>query len=130
MRTHKILDHVYTNDKSKIYSSYVENDSPTDHKFITLEKYMKVSSSEENIVISRNLNNVNYDKINDNIVNSDIYIQLLEDDDPGRISSNLIKMIQNEYDNVAPMFKVKVNDKTDKLSEYTKDVIKRKKHCL
>ena len=37
-RTHKILDHVYANTISKVHNTYVESDSPTDHKFIVLEK--------------------------------------------------------------------------------------------
>ena len=125
-RTHKILDHIYINNKSKIYKSYVESDSPSDHKFVSLEKNMKVSSVEEKYILTRNLKSINYEQINDNIINSDIYIQLLEDNDPTRVTSNLIKLIQEEYDQVAPMLKVKINDKKVKLTDNTKNLINNK----
>ena len=51
-QTNKILDHIYMNNKSKILKSYVENDSPSDHKSISLEKFMNVNSREEKYIIS------------------------------------------------------------------------------
>ena len=35
-QTHKILDHIYSNNKSKVFKSYVENDLPSDHNVVTL----------------------------------------------------------------------------------------------
>ena len=37
-RNGKILDHIYSNNMSKIFKSYIESDSSSDHKYITLEK--------------------------------------------------------------------------------------------
>ena len=47
---------------------------------------MKVSSVVEKYILTRNLKSINYEQINDNIINSDIYIQLLEDNDPTRVT--------------------------------------------
>ena len=52
---------------------------------------------------------------------------MLEDGDLDRLTSNLIKLIQNQYNSEAPVIKVKMKDKNnDILSQETKDLIEKK----
>ena len=47
---------------------------------------MKVSNVEEKYIVTRNLKSIDYEQLNNNIINSDIYFQILEDDEPIRVT--------------------------------------------
>ena len=125
-RTVKILDHIYYNNINKLHHRYTEPSS-TDHKIIVIEKKMKVSQLEERFCYTRKWKQINYERMEKNIIDSDIYRTMLEDDDLERITINLIKLIQNQYNLEAPVIKVKIKDKNnDILSKETKELIEKK----
>ena len=126
-RQSKIIDHIYVNNLNKIFKSYIEIDFESDHKFITVEKKMKVIEQEPKFFLTRDHNKINYDLINYNIMNSDKYCYMLSDDNVDRISVNLINMIQNEFNLQAPVLKVKaLSDDKLVLNKDTKEFIKKK----
>ena len=53
-RNKNILDHIYSNNINKINRSYIEVDSSSDHRYIIVEKIMKINQTEENYIITRN----------------------------------------------------------------------------
>ena len=85
---------------------------------------MKVSQLEERFYHVRRWTLINYDLLKQRIIDSDEYQTMLEDDNLDRITINLIKLIQREYNNQAPIFKVKDKQKNnDILTKDTKKMI-------
>ena len=126
-RNESILDHIYTNNTNKIHRSYTENDSSSDHCFINLEKKMLYTNDEEKYYLTREWKKIDYDLLNNNIMNSDKYIHLLTDNDVDRVTINLVNEIQTHYNNMAPIIKVKhKNDDKVKLSIDTLSLLKKK----
>ena len=123
----KILDHIYSNDINKVHNSSVQVDTSSDHNFIVLEKKMNVTQVEERFVLSRKWQNINYELMQENMLRSEEYSLMLTDDNLNRVTSNLIKMIQYEYDKQAPVIKIKIKDKNNEvLSNETKNMIQKK----
>ena len=115
---------------NKIKKSYIEVDSSTDHSFITVEKMMKINQIEENFIITRNFKNIDFNILNQNIIDSEYYLEMLQDDNSSRICSNLIKMIQSEYDKFSPIIKLKIkNENESSNSKSTNEFIKRKNNA-
>ena len=108
-RKEKILDHIYTNYPNKIHRSYIEEDSSSDHSFVTIEKKMKFTEDEEEFRITRDWKKIDYVQLNNNFKNSDKYVYLLTDNDPDRIAINLINEIQYNFELMAPIIKIKIN---------------------
>ena len=88
---------------------------------------MKYIKDEETYILTRQWNRIDYDLLNNKIINSDKYFYMLTDSDPDRVTINLINEIQKHFNNVAPIIKVKINDDAKvKLSEETLCLIKKK----
>ena len=68
---------------------------------------MKINKIEEKLIETRNYKIINYDKINENIINNELYERLLQEDDTDYISENLIRIINDEMEKQAPMKKIK-----------------------
>ena len=124
-RNNKILDHIYANKLNKIMSVNVEH-STSDHKFTTLTRKMKIDSVEQKFFFSRKWKDVNYDTINDNIIMSENYINMIQSKDLNSVTNELINTIQSQLDNAAPLKKIKIIEKCDKISSDTNKLIKQK----
>ena len=70
---------------------------------------MKINNSEERVIETRtrNFKSINYETINNNIIENKIYDQLLRSEDPEFITDNLIRIINEELDNQAPINKTR-----------------------
>ena len=125
-RTHKTLDHIYSNTMNKVHSVRIEN-STSDHKFIVLEKKMKVIECEERFAFTRKFNSIDNNQLNSDILNSNEYIDMLNEKNVNLLTSNLINVILRSYNNHAPRFKIKIeNDTKVKLSNKTSELMKNK----
>ena len=126
-RNDKILDHFYTNKMEKIEEIKVDNDSTSDHNKIIIKRNMKIDNIEEAIIMSRKYKNINYDTINENIINDNDYQSILNEEDPETISNYLINIINNEMDKQEKIKKIKIKEKNNnKYSQSTLDLIKKK----
>ena len=124
-RTNKILDHIYTNNVNKVISIAIE-DSSTDHKYTSVNRSMKIDTIEEKFFLTRKWKDVDYDIINNNIINTENYINMLESKDINCVTNELINVIQSELNSIAPVQKIKVIQKSDKISTATKKLINEK----
>ena len=57
-RENKILDHIYVNKVNKIKHVQVIDDSFSDHLILSLSRSMSINSVEENLIMVRNLRNI------------------------------------------------------------------------
>ena len=73
-------------------------------------KSSNLSFIEENYIITGNFKNVDFSLMNWNIINSENYLEMLQDDGSTRICSNLIKLIKKEYDKFSPVIKMKIKN--------------------
>ena len=94
---------------------------------IIANRRMKVNNTEETLIITRNYKNINYEEINETILNNDIYNDLLNEDDPDVLANQIIYLINSEMDNQSKERKVKIKEKkVNKYSEETLDLINKK----
>ena len=88
---------------------------------------MTISSVEENLLLIRNLKNVDFYKLENNIFNNNKYLDTLTEKDTNVIAENIINIILEEYNKLAPLKKIKIkNDETDIKSKATKILIEKK----
>ena len=76
-RDDSTLDHIYVNNFSKLNKVYSDANTSSDHSAIFVERNMKIIKSEETYVKTRSWKNINYEKLNQDIINSDEYSKLL-----------------------------------------------------
>ena len=98
----KILDHICSNNLKKIQKSSVIVDTSSDHIFVQLEKKMNVIQVEDKFYLSRKWKDIDYEIMQQNMLNTEEYFLMLEDYDLNRITTNLIKLIQRECEKQAP----------------------------
>ena len=111
---------------NKVHSVKVINFT-SDHKFIVLEKKMKVIECEERFAFTRKFNSIYTNKLNRDILVSKEYVDMLSESDINILTSNLINVILKCYDSQAPRFRIKIeNDKKVKLSNQSLELIKKK----
>ena len=120
-RNGSILDHFYTNNIEKIEEIKIEDDTNSDHSMIIVKRRMKINNIEETVIITRKYKDINYDEINENILNNENYNNLLTETDTDVIANQLIQFINNEMDNQSKERKVKIKEK--KVNKYTKETI-------
>ena len=129
-RNNKILDHIYSNNLNKIHKCYTEVDTPSDHNFVTVEKKMIFNQDEEAYILTRDWKKVDYNTINKKIIDSDKYLLMVTDDNTERVTINLINEVQQIFNSVAPIIKIKTkNDNKTKLSKENLELIEKKKNC-
>ena len=87
---------------------------------------MKIDSEEEKFFLSRKWKDVDYDLMNKNITMSPNYINMIESKDLDSVTNELINTIKNQMDLQAPLIKVKVVNKSKKISSETKKLINQK----
>ena len=87
---------------------------------------MKIDDIEEKYYITRKWKDINFEIIDQNIIMSNNYMDMLTSDDINKVTNCLINTIQQEIDIQAPLIKSKVIKPKDKLSKETKLLIKSK----
>ena len=119
-----MLDIIMTNRTSKVKSVSQKNDSQSDHSVLTFNRQMKVIQSEELYIKTRKLSNLDTNELNSKIFSHELYYKSLYCNNPNEISDNIIQMVNDIYDEVAPMKKIKI-DNNIKFSnnKYTKEAI-------
>ena len=68
---------------------------------------MKINSVEENLIIIRNTKNIDLYKLENNIFNNIKYLDTLYEKDTNIIAENIIEIILEEYNKLAPSNKNK-----------------------
>ena len=106
-RDNKILDHIYVNKLNKIKNIQVIDDSFSDHSILSLSRSMTINSVEENLLLIRNLKNIDFYKLENNIFNNSKYLDTLYEKDTNVIAENIIDIILEEYNKLAPLKKNK-----------------------
>ena len=126
-RENKILDHIYVNKINKIKNTHVIDDSFSDHSILSVSRSMSISKVEETLLIVRNLKNIDYYKLENNIYNNKKYLETLNENDTNIIAENIIEIILEEYNKLAPSKKIKLkNDEKDNISKATNILIDKK----
>ena len=120
-RNNKILDHFYTNNIEKIENIYIEGDTTSDHNMVIVNRKMKVNNTEETIIVIRNYKDLNYEEMNENIINEEDYRDLLIEEDPEILATRIIEMINSNMDKQSKERRIKVKDK--KINKYTQETI-------
>ena len=95
-RNGRILDHIYTNKPEKIINLSQEDNTTSDHSLLEINRSMKIDTIEETIINTRNYKIINYDNINENIINNEEYENMLNSEDPDFINENLVRIINEE----------------------------------
>ena len=101
-RENKILDHIYVNKINKIKNTQVIDDSFSDHSILSVSRSMSISIVEETLLVIRNLKNIDYYKLENNIFNNIKYLETLNQNDTNIIANNIIDIIIEEYNKLAP----------------------------
>ena len=101
-RDDKILDHIYVNKLNKIKHIQVTDDSFSDHSILSISRSMKINSVEENLIVIRNTKNIDLYKLENNIFNNIKYLDTLYEKDTNKIAENIIEIILEEYNKLAP----------------------------
>ena len=106
-RDNKILDHIYVNKLNKIKHIQVTDDSFSDHSILCISRSMKINSVKENLILVRNIKNIDFYKLENNIFTNTKYLDTLYEKDTNIIAENLIEIIFEEYNKLAPLKKLK-----------------------
>ena len=104
-RDQQILDQIYTNKISKIQNVIIKDDRYSDHSILILIRSMKINKVEENLFLSRNTKNVDFYKLENNIFNNTKYNSMLKEKDTNQSAENIINIILDEYNIIAPQKK-------------------------
>ena len=76
---------------------------------------MKMDESEERIIKTRNLELIDFDRINYEILNDNIYQDLTGKNDPNFIADNLIYIINSKLDDQEPVRRINLSQKERKI---------------
>ena len=126
-REQQILDHIYTNKVNKIQNVIIKDDSYSDHSILILIRSMKINKVEENLFLSRNINNVDFIKLENSIFNNTKYNSTLSEKNTNQSAENIINIILDEYDIIAPPKKIKIhNNEKETISKSTNILINNK----
>ena len=126
-RENKIMDQIYVNTPTKIKHSSSSLEYTSDHALIKVIRSMKINQIEEKYIKVRNMKNVDFHVLQYNIIQRQEYDNILKSDSSNFTAENLIKIITEEYDKVAPVKKVKIQNKEkDYISDDTKKIINEK----
>ena len=121
------LDHIYSNRIEKMYKFNQSNFTSSDHSILHYYRQMKVQQSEETYILTRQWNKINYDEVNQNIINHPNYIESLSNNDSNKIANFIIQQINLNLDKQSEIRKIKIkNDKKMKYSPETIDKINEK----
>ena len=93
----------------------------SDHSLIIINRKMKINQSEEMKVETRKFKEIDYELINSNIINNEMYERLLHEEEPNFLTDNLVRIINEELDYQAPLKKITIKEKSDK--KYTQETI-------
>ena len=120
-RNKALLDHIYTNKIDKIESINQDDNTTSDHSLLEFSRNMKINKIEETLIETRNFKKIDYEKLNNDIMNNEKYLSTLEEDDTEIIAENIINIINDEMDNQSILRKIKIKEKEEK--KYTDGLI-------
>ena len=104
------LDCILTNKPDKL-TDIKQFDSVSDHQVIFATRKMKITRTEEKLIITRNWNKINEENINNDILNHTLYKQTLLEKSSNKISENIVQIMNDVYDSYAPLNKRKIKAK-------------------
>ena len=117
------LDHIYTNRIDKLYNFTQTDHTSSDHSMLQYQRHMKVQACEESYILTRQWEKIDFDLINENILNSENYNEALHDNDPNKIAEFMIHQINYNLDLQSELKKVKV--KNTEQMKYTKETLEK-----
>ena len=121
------LDHFYTNKIDKLFKFSQSEFTTSDHSQLEYDRHMKINVCEEQYILTRQWNKINFETINENIINDENYLNALEDDNSDRIANYIVEQINKNLDAQSELRKVKVSkNKDQKYSNETLEIIKEK----
>ena len=107
------LDHFYTNRIDKLYQLNQDDQTPSDHSMLDYIRHMKIESAEEKFVMTRKWNLIDYEAINQNIIENEHYQVALNDNDSNRIADYIVNQINANLDLYSEMKRMKVKTRED-----------------
>ena len=123
-----VLDHFYTNHPKKIKCVEQNDDTNSDHSMLKILRHMKVTQSEEQYTFTRDYKKIDFDRVNQEIMDSDIYFEILESENPDYIAENIIELINSKLDDQSKLKKIKIKKKEETyFSQKIEELVHRKK---
>jgi len=102
-RGENILDQIFINKPGKINNYGANDDGASDHMLIWMERMKKIERSEQTMIKGRNLSNVDGQQVNYLIQNHPSFNKTIKAKNPNFIATNIIKIINQIFDNIAPI---------------------------
>ena len=92
---------------------------------------MQIKNVEETLINIRNTKNINYDELENKVFKNKKYLETLEETDSNILAENLIDIILEEYNLIAPQKKIKINNnENDNITKPTKILIDKKTYFI
>ena len=123
-----LLDHYYTNKPSKIKSIQQIDDTSSDHSILIICRQMNITEAEEKYILTRNYSKINFEMVENEILDREEYFEVFESEDPHKISEKIISLINSALDNQSKIQKVKIPKHEEKyFSQKVEELLHRKK---
>ena len=91
------LDNIFSNNTHK--NQYLNvNTGISDHVILTICRNIKISPIEKSYIFIRNTKNVNFDELDNDILNNDNCIHMIIENNSDIIAQNIIDIISNKCD--------------------------------
>ena len=118
------LDGIISNKPNKIKTVVTHDNLPSDHKGVSAVRSMNIKKAEEPYLKSRNLKKCEDFDMNNKIVNHDKYLSTLTTKNVDICCKNIIEIVNDVFDEVAPISKIKINNNKINTSKEVKEAIK------
>ena len=121
------LDITLSNQPYKMKEIKLVEDTTSDHYLTIYDRLMNVNQAEEKYIKSRVYSAIDYEKINENLINSDRYWNIFNEENTDKIAEEIVQIINEELDKQSILKKRKIQNKEkEKYSKETINLIDKK----
>ena len=115
------LDHSYTTHPEKITNYSTEHSTFSDHAMLTINKRIKKLKITKKYLKIRSMKNYDRIQFKENIQNHPLYISTLYEGSTQIIAQNITTILQQSLETMAPVVRVQLSEKTNKLCHQKPD---------
>lgn len=121
------LDITLSNQPYKMKEIKLVEDTTSDHYLTIYDRLMNVNQAEEKYIKSRVYSAIDYEKINENLINSDRYWNIFNEENTDKIAEEIVQIINEELNKQSILKKRKIQNKEkEKYSKETINLIDKK----
>ena len=130
-RKDSCLDHMITNQPTRIIQAQVVKEGTSDHFPIKFTRFFKEPINHQKYFFTRKFSEINWDQMNGDIIANPLHLNALNSDDPDEIASLLTQLVQKGLDTQAPIHKVQFSTAIPTFAtEETRSLIKDRDSAL